>query len=773
MVCAVARGKDKKLNMLVYALTIFTGAFLLFQVQPLIGKFILPWFGGSPGVWTTCMLFFQVVLVGGYAYAHLVSSKLKPRKQAILQLAILTGALIMLPITPGEAWKPSGADTPTWRILTLLAATIGAPYLVLSSTGPLMQRWFTLAQPGRSPYRLFALSNLGSLLALLSYPFYFESQFSRQTQAILWSSGFVFYALCTGAAAWRLWNVPAATAPAAPAALVEKGRVSWTDLMLWLLLPACASALLLATTNKLCLDVAVVPFLWVLPLAIYLLSFIVAFDSPRWYARLPFTFAFAAALAAFCWALFSGTDWPVWRQAATYGGALFVCCMVCHGELYRRRPGAGHLTTFYLLVSIGGALGGVFVALIAPAIFTAYHELPLSLLACAILFVVAVSLRGQAQDGASRYWIWMARIAPIVAAIGTDRWLADLAGNSYINRGYYTAARIGVWGLLLAWIVARLVGRRLAAWKQETEPASMAQPVGKLAGMGWLSLGVVALTFTLWSAAREDDPGVIYKSRNFYGILAVYEYFPQEPESRHLVLQHGRITHGLQFTDPEQSRWATTYFGDETGVGIAMRSFPAGQRRIGIVGLGTGTLATYGEKGDYLRFYEINPEVERLAMDSFTYLRNSPATIELAHGDARLSMESEPDQDFDLLILDAFSSDSIPVHLLTREAFTLYERHLNPDGLLAVHISNHYLDLQPVVQRLAKEAGYEAVLIDYDERDEIWWVYSASWMLLSKNAELLNSDLVRAAATPLDPIRPKAPLWTDDFASLFPILMKD
>jgi spermidine synthase len=283
----------------------------------------------------------------------------------------------------------------------------------------------------------------------------------------------------------------------------------------------------------------------------------------------------------------------------------------------------------------------------------------------------------------------------------------------------------------------------------------------------------VALTFTLWSAAREDDPGVIYKSRNFYGILAVYEYFPQEPESRHLVLQHGRITHGLQFTDPEQSRWATTYFGDETGVGIAMRSFPAGQRRIGIVGLGTGTLATYGEKGDYLRFYEINPEVERLAMDSFTYLRDSPATIELAHGDARLSMESEPDQDFDLLILDAFSSDSIPVHLLTREAFTLYERHLNPDGLLAVHISNHYLDLQPVVQRLAKEAGYEAVLIDYDERDEIWWVYSASWMLLSKNAELLNSDLVRAAATPLDPIRSKAPLWTDDFASLFPILMKD
>jgi len=768
-----------QLSMAFYALTIFAGAFLLFQVQPLIGKYILPWFGGGPGVWTTCMLFFQVVLVGGYAYAHVVSRRLNPRKQAALQLALVAAALVMLPITPGDAWKPSASDSPTWRILALLAATIGAPYLVLSSTGPLMQRWFTLANPGKSPYRLFALSNFGSLLALLSYPFYFENHFTRKTQAILWSCGFAFYALCTGAAAWKLWHAPAATSPAAAPSPQEtpagEGRVSWVDLALWLLLPACASALLLATTNKLCLDVAVVPFLWILPLAVYLLSFILAFDSPRWYARFPFTLAFAGAVAAFCWALFSAGGWAVWRQAATYGGALFVCCMVCHGELYRRRPGAGRLTAYYLLISVGGALGGVFVALIAPAIFTGYNELPWSLIVCAVLFVAALALRPSPSESAARaeqrYWRWLAWVAPVIACIAIDRWLAHLSGESSLNRVYYLGGRAMTWMLLATWIITRLARNRMAAARPESGPG-LVGPVSRLPAVLWMCLGIVALGATLWTSLRDSDPAITHKSRNFYGVLTVYEYYPDEPGSRYYLLQHGRITHGLQFVGGDQARWATTYFGQETGVGIAMRSFPAGRRRIGIVGLGTGTLASYGEQGDYIRFYEINPAVESLARAPFSYVKDSRAKIEIAHGDARLSMEREPAQDFDLLALDAFSSDSIPVHLLTREAFKVYRRHLKPGGILAVHISNHYLDLQPVVQRLARDAGYHAALLEYEERDDAWWVYSSTWMLLSMDQALLNTDLIKSASTPLPPVKKSDPLWTDDFASLFPILTK-
>ncbi len=683
-----------------YALTIFTGAFLLFLVQPLIGKYILPWFGGGPGIWTTCMLFFQVMLVGGYAYAHGVSRWLKPRGQVVIQIILVLAALASLPIVPSDHWKPSAMDDPTLRILALLAATIAVPYLVLSSTGPLIQHWFALSHPGRSPYRLFALSNAGSLIALVSYPFYFESHFTRKTQAILWSAGLALYAVFIGLSACKLWRASAGEKESSAAAAPETGvaessaavesPVKPAAVVLWLLLPACASALLLATTNKLCLDVAVVPFLWVLPLALYLLSFIVAFDNPRWYSRGPFTVALVCALAAFCWALAEGSDWPVWRQAVTYGSALFVCCLVCHGELYRLRPPTRHLTGYYLLISVGGALGGVFVALGAPVLFLDYYELHWALGACAVLFVVSLGL-----------------------------------------------ARVRLPALVL------------------------------------LSLGAAGLAVVLWRGARETDPDVMYKSRGFYGVLTVFNYHRDDPESHHYVLQHGRITHGLQFTDPDQSQWATTYFGQETGIGIAMRSLPPGPSRVGIVGLGTGTLAVYGEAGDHLKFYEINPQVEKVARSPFTYIKDSAAQVEIARGDARLVMEREPPQNYDILILDAFSSDSIPVHLLTREAMQLYERHLAPKGILAIHISNHYLDLQPIVRKLAEAFGFKYALLDYEERDQSWWVYSATWMLLSKDDTVLKTDLIQNAASNVEPLPPETQLWTDDFASLFPILMRE
>ncbi len=777
-----------------YALTIFTGAFLLFLVQPLIGKYILPWFGGGPGVWTTCMLFFQVMLVGGYAYAHGVSRWLTPRRQVIAQLALLAASLAALPIIPPDAWKPSASHGPMLRILALLAATIALPYLALSSTGPLMQHWFALSCPGKSPYRLFALSNAGSLIALLGYPFYFESHFTRQTQARLWGAGLVLYALFTALAGWRLWR---GARPRHDGSAVIPDRPGWTSVsdhkdpapdakqmntasaeecptaqradenaraprgwlrgLLWLLLPACASALLLAATNKLCLDVAVVPFLWVLPLAIYLLSFIVAFDSPRWYARFPFTLALILALGAFCWAMESGADWPVWRQALTYGLALFVCCVVCHGELYRLRPPPERLTAFYLLISIGGALGGLFVGVVAPAVFTDYYELHCTLLLCGVLFCVAASLDRNVSE--ARVWAWLGRILPLLAVAGLDRWLAHVQAGAQLNRHFVAGARWGLW-LFLAALIVRWAVRR-------------GSPGSRTPAFLWLGLGVCAMAAFLWTNARQADPDVTHKSRNFYGVLTVFNYRQTAPESHHYMLQHGRITHGLQFTDPDQSRWATTYFGQETGVGIAMRSLPQGPKKVGIVGLGTGTLAVYGLAGDTFRFYEINPMVEQIARSPFTYLSDCPARVEVARGDARLVMEREPAQGFDLLILDAFSSDSVPVHLLTSEAMALYGRHLKPGGILAVHISNHYLDLEPVVRKLAGHFHYHAALIDYEEYDEAWWVYSASWMLLSKDPGMLDLPLVKQAASTLKPLKGDAQLWTDDFASLFPILMRE
>src|ERR1035437_8692615 len=459
--------------MAAYALTIFTGAFLLFQVQPLIGKYILPWLGGGPGVWTSCMLFFQVLLLGGYAYAHFTSRWLKPRKQAVVHLVLLAAALALLPITPNDAWKPHGAGNPTLQILTLLAVSLGLPYFVLSSTGPLIQQWFSRAKPGVSPYRLYALSNLGSLLALVSYPFFFETHFTRKFQAGLWAWGLVAYVICCGFCAVRLWksegrrknaecrmqNAEDASTEHAPCttqhAPINSLR-STLNHLLWLLLPACASVLLLATTNKLCQDVAVIPFLWVAPLALYLLSFIICFDNPRWYARLPFMLALMAAWGGICWALFKGPTVSIQLQLSIYSAGLFICCMVCHGELYRLRPDPRRLAGFYLMIAAGGALGGFFVAVIAPLVFTDYFELQWGLLLC---------------------------------------------------------------GLLLLLVCAR--DRNPGSFKRWRLPAGVC-----------LLAGLVALGIALWRQAHHSGGLTVYRSRNFYGVLKVMRHDNQKPDSR-------------------------------------------------------------------------------------------------------------------------------------------------------------------------------------------------------------------------------------------------
>ena len=655
----------------------FLGAFLLFQVQPLIGKFILPWFGGATSVWTACLLFFQVVLLAGYAYAHAITRIKRPIVQAVIHLFVVGAALAFLPLAPDEAWKPRDATDPTWRILALLTVCLGVPYFALSATSPLLQAWFFRVLPGASPYRLYALSNVGSLAALVTFPFVFEPLFSRKMLSNLWTGGFVVLAALIGICAF-------ARRSEAVSQEEEPAVNGSSPSPLWILLPAAGSMLLLATTNKICQDVAVVPFLWVLPLALYLISFSVAFDSTRWYRRSIYLIALAIFSAAVCLVLFNAPEPPLLVQVGAYIGLLFVYCMVCHGELYRLKPHASQLTAFYLCIALGGALGGIFVGLVAPLIFNNHFELHFAMILAPALAAFLLK-----RDGEQNWW--------------------------------------------------------------------------KITAIATLALGLV-----LAEHAGTLNKDVIARTRNFYGVLRVLEYYPDKPEFHFKRMNSGDICHGEQFVAPDKAMLPTTYYLESSGVGRALRAIPPGNRRIGVIGLGAGTLAAYAHAGDTFRFYEINPESKRFAERHFTYLIQATGKVEVVLGDARLSMEREAPQQYDLLVLDAFSGDSIPVHLLTREAFSIYFRHLKRSGALAVHVTNRHLDLMPVVQKLATHYRLMKAYIPY-LKPTVWWHYESIWVLLSRNPALLQEELIHTAAQPPAPSR-DVPIWTDDYASLLPLM---
>ena len=696
-----------------YGFTVFIGAFLLFQLQPLIGKYLLPWFGGGPGVWMACMLFFQTLLVVGYAYAHALSQYCRPRVQCGLHVLLLASALATLPIVPTPG-KAAPAHSPALAILLLLAGNVGVPYFLLSTTGPLLQRWYS-ASYLRPPYHLYSLSNLGSLLGLISYPVFFEIRFSRRTQLALWESGLALYCTACAFCAWNWFRTvrqhqlrgpllaPAPAVDSSQSASEGDPSTLIARRLLWLLWPACSSVLLLAVTNKLCLDVAAVPFLWVLPLSVYLASYIICFAGPGWWKPVSSTVAFGLAATVVCWALLRGVSWPFWGQLCAYVVVLFVCCLSCHGELYRLRPPAEALTSFYLFIAAGGALGALFVSVIAPRVFTEYYELHWGLMAGALLFALARTLailRTPQPQG---------RVAP--------------AWNS---RDWRVLGLVSVW------------------------------------------LGFFALSSILWLQARRPGTEIVHKSRNFFGVLTVFEHRRDVPNGHHLLLQHGRITHGLQFVLPQLQSWPTTYYGPDSGVGRAFQVLPDAPRRIGVLGLGTGTLAAYCRPGDFLHFYEINAEVEALAHSRFTYLSNCQAKCTVTLGDARLSLQQQAAQGFDLLAVDVFSSDSIPLHLLTCEAFALYLRHVKPNGLIAVHVSNHFLDLEPVLAAMARHFHLYSAVIDHDAKPDQWWIYSSTWVLLSRDGQLLQQPAIRSVAKSKSPR--EIPLWTDDFNNLLQIL---
>lgn len=676
----------------VYAITVFLGAFLLFQVQPLMGKFILPWFGGSPEVWTTCMLFFQVFLLAGYAYAHFSVSHLSRRAQVVVHIAFMIAAIIALPVIPGIELKPHSGGIATMQVMTILSLCVGLPYFVLSATGPLIQGWFAQAHPGISPWRLYSLSNAGSLIALVSFPFIAEPLLTRQMIANVWGWGLgAFVVFCSGCA-WLLWK----TATNTKSKLSEQTEIKADEKMslgtrlLWLALPAAASIELLAVTNKICQDVAVFPFLWILPLCLYLLTFIICFHHERWYVRPVFLVLFMLSIVGVIAARQYEGSLKAPQLIALYSAMLFCACMVCHGELYRIRPHAKKLTGYYLSISAGGALGGFFVAVIAPIIFNAYSELYVGLLGC-VLFVLLAD-KSKALGSGKRKWVWVTLIV-IIGTVGSF-----------------------------------MQGKR-----------------------------------------TTENQRAIDNSRNFFGVLTIYEGDWNDPAEHKYLMQHGTTFHGLQFVDPAKRLTPTTYYSEESGVGLAINAL-AGESglNVGIVGLGVGTIATYAKEGDYYCYYEINPEVERLARKHFSYLEKCKAKIEVVIGDARLTMENESPRNYDLLVMDAFSSDAVPLHLLTEEAFEIYLKHIKDDGVIAFHTSSQHLDLQSVVFKLADHFGLKYAWIMNDKNDNEG-IMESDWILLTKNEEFINNDQIKRAATPPSDDYKKINLWTDDHTNLFKI----
>jgi hypothetical protein len=665
-----------------YAGTIFLSSFLLFLVQPLIARLILPWFGGSAAVWTTCMLFFQALLLAGYAYAHFLNASVKGKLQPLVHTVLLIAALAVLPISPAESWKPSGEVEPISHILLLLAATVGLPYFLLASTSPLLQAWYVRARPQANPYPLFAVSNLASLIALLGYPFAVEPIFTSGEQVAAWSWMFAAFAALCAAVAWTTPAQPVSPRSQAETAVPSEKNPYW----LWLALSATGSMLLLAVTNHLTQNVASVPLLWLVPLTLYLATFIIAFEGRGWY-RPEFLWSLLLVwLGAMSWLLVDADyHYNLPLQLGIYLPGLFLGCLFCHGELYRLRPAPRQLTAFYLVISAGGVLGGLAVAVVAPLAFNGYYELGVALV-----------------------------------------------------------------------VIAALAAIRFAALNRIAHYASLA-----------VLLGVTGCAVYDGLRSQRD---VRVATRSFYGVLRVKEYdIGGEAHLRRLV--HGTIMHGEQYLTEPARRNLTTYYQEPSGIGAAIHSKQDRPMRVGVIGLGTGTIAAYGRKGDVYRFYDIDVRVMQLAKSEFTYLADSAAAIELALGDARLVLEREPPQGFDVLAVDAFSSDAIPVHLITREALGTYLNHVAKEGIVAFHVSNRFLDLVPVVARIAKEQGAYAVVVRDDPDEEEDSSRSRSdWVLVSRDPAALKTDrIVEAGAEPAAD-RPEWRTWTDDYSNLIQIL---
>mgnify|MGYP005834157993 CR=1 FL=1 len=695
---------------IIFGALIFLSAFLLFVVQPLLGKHLTPSFGGAASVWLTCLAFFQVALLCGYAYAHALQRFSVPVQTLIHPWALLLGLGVLAAVAMrwgapllASTHRPNALQ-PLAQIIALMSLSIGMPFVLLSATTSLYQAWWTRLAPGRSPYGFYALSNAASLLALAAYPLVLEWFLPLKAQAWTWAGGFALFAALSFVAARlsrRAAGAPESTS-APHADSTDLSRVRGESFLLWTALAACGCLTLMATTQQITQDVAPVPFLWVLPLGIYLLTFIIGF-SRKWQLLsvdlLSVMVAIALALTAFL--LFSLTQGTLGMGVLIAGFALvqFIVCLYCHTTLYETRPAPAGLTRFYFAIATGGTLGGFFAVLLAPRLFRGYWEYPLSFLFAGVLVIVLLHRRADSP-------LWRFRHA--------------------------------------AWAI-------------------------------WCVLAIPLVLAAVNSAHGRTVAAV----RNFYGVLQVLEQREADGTIQ-WRLRHGAIAHGWQFDRTSMRNEPTAYYGRHSGIGLLIESHPKYTRgepiAIGVIGLGIGTLSTYGRAGDLIRFYEINPAVIELATKTpwFSYVKDSLATVEIVLGDGRLALQAEladgKSEEFDILAIDAFSGDAIPVHLLTREAFETYLAKTRPDGAIAVNVSNRYLDFVPLLCSVKEHFGLHWKVIGSFGHSPVTW--PAEWVLLSRDAELLahlRPDNHRSHEANLSNLRP-ARMWTDAYSNPLAIL---
>jgi SAM-dependent methyltransferase len=708
-----------------FSATMLTSAILLFAVQPMVARFVLPTFGSAPQVWAVALVFFQAALLLGYLYAHLSSSRLGLRRALTLHGVLLVLPALTLPLAVPAVDADVSAGNPAWALLSLLAISVGLPFFVVSSTAPLLQRWLvhTKHPAGRDPYFLYRASNFGSVLGLLSYPLLFEPRLTLDAQGLLWTWGYVLLAVLLvgcGAFVWR-----SSGGATRPAAVGPDDVITARRRLTWLVLAAVPSGLIVAATTVLTTDVAPIPLLWVLPLGLYLVTFMLAFSSGG-RARRVYTasvWLMPVAILAVAVVTVAEIRSPLWLILSVHLLAVFTVAMVCHGRLAQDRPSPQRLTTFYLVESTGGVLGGAFAALLAPLIFDSLWEYPLALALAALL------------------WPGVRRAKPL--GVGDLAWPVALGVVVYV-----ALTQSGDENLVL------IVGVAVCALFALRRPARLA------AGLAALFIAGTA------GLAAEGTP-VIERERNFFGVRTV----EQSADVRSLV--HGTTLHGNQLLDPGLPQ-PTTYYHPASPIAQLLTGGPRGlTRRTAVVGLGTGTMAAYSQPGDRWTFYEIDPEIVRVARDPkyFTYLRDAPGATDIVVGDARLSLQDVRDGTFSLIVADAFSSDAIPTHLITREALALYFRKLGPGGVLAFHISNRYIDLEPVLGNLARDAGLGCFYgnVDAPLGVAITEASASVWVALARDpgdlGEVTESERWRRCAT-----GPDSRTWTDDYSNIISVL---
>lgn len=698
-----------------YTVTSLVASGLLFSVEPMVAKLLLPAYGGSPMVWNTAVLFFQGALLAGYAYAHWSQRRLGRRRQPLVHLALVALPLAVLPVAlPDWTVAPEGAPAALWLLL-VLAVLVGAPFAVLATTGPLVQRWYSWSRLPRSddPYFLYAAGNAGSLAALLAYPFVIEPAAGLATQTRWWSAGYVLFAVLMAACAVVVRVRRPPTEPETAAGTDE--TVTWRRRGVWLGLAFLPSSLMLGVTTHMSTDIAPVPLMWVVPLALYLLTFIVAFAVPagRW---LPRTVTAAAACAAMLPVLFVQFS----NALPAYGLVLDLFVLgagglACHGLLARDRPGPARLTEFFLLVSLGGTLGGLFNGLLAPVLFDWVAELPLVVASLVLL-------------------LWVGpRPSEKLGRVGKAALLAGPALTLLL-----WALADGVGGIMLGALLA------------------VASCVLLTRTRGPFALLVAAAVLLLAGVQYRDSP---HRERTFFGAYKVIDR-----ETRRDFV-HGTTVHGTQLLDPANRRVPTAYYSRSGPLGDVFAAY-GGVGRVAAVGLGAGTVAAYGRAGQRFDFYEIDPAVIRIARERFTFLKDCPCGVRTVAGDGRLRLAASPDGSYDLVVLDAFSSDAVPAHLLTREALRLYVRKLRPGGVLAFHVSNRHLDLEPMLGATADAEGLAATArIAGDGTDG---GLKSQWVVIARGPDDLRP--LRTRPGRWHDVAPTGPVWTDAYSSLWGVL---